>query len=95
MAALLSLVPGGPKPIKVLCYYKVWSDINGRSLRSYDSIMISVYKSKDIPAMFRMAMYRRYKKTNEFQVGPTPSDFKLVSFICENGLNNFNVAVQS
>lgn len=78
-----------PKPVKVLCYFKAWSRYSNVSMIFFDSIMIRVTRSEDIERTFNAEMQRRIY--NRFSVGPTPTMFKLISFMPENGRADFNI----
>ena len=76
--------------VNVLCYFRGWYRLSGRSISFFDSIMIRVERSDDIERTFVTEMNRR-RRQNKYKSGPTPNIFQLICFMTENGKTRFNI----
>lgn len=79
------------KHVKVLCFFKGWAKVSGRTVRFFDSVMIKVQRSQDIEEAFKWEMARRIANPPDLPAGPLPRAYELMSFLPENGRTHFNV----
>lgn len=81
------------KQVQVLCYYKAWGREAGRPRSWFDSIMITVARSSEVPEAFAWEMSRWQRFHDYRKVYPMPLRAVLLKYLPENGARWFDATL--